>query len=71
MGIGLGIFLVVVGAVLSFGITADIQGIDLAAIGTILMAAGAAVVVLTVVLMVLRSNKENEERLPGGKDHRL
>ncbi|PSK99511.1 hypothetical protein CLV63_103236 [Murinocardiopsis flavida] len=71
MGIGLGIFLVVIGAVLRFGITADIQGIDLAAIGMILMAAGAAVVVLTLLLMVLRSNKENEERLPGGNDHRL
>ncbi|RCV50800.1 DUF6458 family protein [Marinitenerispora sediminis] len=65
MGIGLGIFLVVVGAVLRFGITADVQGIDLAAIGVILMLAGIAVVVLTLILMMLRSGRETEERLPG------
>ncbi|GAA3728663.1 putative membrane protein [Spinactinospora alkalitolerans] len=66
MGIGLGIFLVVVGAVLRFGITADVQGIDLAAIGIILMIAGAAVVVLTLILAAMRGNRDNEERLPGG-----
>ncbi|GAB3206620.1 DUF6458 family protein [Marinactinospora thermotolerans] len=65
MGIGLGIFLVVVGAVLRFGITADLQGLDLGAIGVILMLAGIAIVVLTLLLMVLRSNRETEERIPG------
>ncbi|SJZ75997.1 hypothetical protein SAMN02745673_01348 [Marinactinospora thermotolerans DSM 45154] len=65
MGIGLGIFLVVVGAVLRFGITADLQGLDLSAIGVILMLAGIAIVVLTLLLMVLRSNRETEERIPG------
>ncbi|MFC7326317.1 DUF6458 family protein [Marinactinospora rubrisoli] len=67
MGIGLGIFLVVVGAVLRFGITADVQGIDLGAIGVILMLAGIAVVVLTLILMTLRSGRETEERLPGDR----
>ncbi|GLU47303.1 DUF6458 family protein [Nocardiopsis ansamitocini] len=65
MGIGLGIFLVVVGAVLRFGITADVQGIDLGAIGIILMLAGGAIVVLTVMLTAMRGGKENQERLPG------
>ncbi|MFD0772867.1 DUF6458 family protein [Streptomonospora algeriensis] len=57
MGIGLGIFLVVIGAVLSYGITTDIAGLDLDAIGMILMIAGVAVVVLTLVLMMVRRDR--------------
>ncbi|KIH97140.1 hypothetical protein LP52_20690 [Streptomonospora alba] len=57
MGIGLGIFLVVIGAVLSYGITTDIAGLDLDAIGMILMVAGVAVVVLTLALMMLRRDR--------------
>ncbi|MFW5415803.1 hypothetical protein J0910_04165 [Nocardiopsis sp. CNT-189] len=57
MGIGLGIFLIVIGAVLAFGITADVAGLDLNAIGMILMAAGAAVVVITVILMITRRDR--------------
>ncbi|QBI52082.1 DUF6458 family protein [Streptomonospora litoralis] len=60
MGIGLGIFLFVIGAVLSFGITAEIAGLDLNAIGTIFMAAGVVVVVLTIILMVVRRDRTRQ-----------
>ncbi|MDT0304812.1 DUF6458 family protein [Streptomonospora wellingtoniae] len=60
MGIGLGIFLVVIGAVLAYGITADIAGLDLDAIGMIFMVAGVAVVVLTIVFMVVRRDRTRQ-----------
>ncbi|GAA1080978.1 DUF6458 family protein [Nocardiopsis composta] len=60
MGIGLGIFLVVIGAVLTFGITAEVAGLDLDAIGMILMAAGAAVVVISIILMITRRDRPRE-----------
>jgi hypothetical protein len=42
MGIGVGIFLIVVGAVLTFAVNATVAGLDLDVIGWILMLAGAA-----------------------------
>ncbi|MBB6174000.1 uncharacterized membrane protein YjfL (UPF0719 family) [Nocardiopsis mwathae] len=69
MGIGVGIFLAVVGAVLKFGITADVAGIDLDAIGVILMAAGTAIVVLTLILMVIRREQpDRREKLRNDPD---
>lgn len=65
MGIGLGIFLTVIGAVLYFGITADVSGLDLQAIGMIFMLAGAAIVVITLVYPMIRGDGGHEERLPG------
>ncbi|MBB4934228.1 putative membrane protein [Lipingzhangella halophila] len=62
MGIGVGIFLIVIGAVLRFGITADIAALDLDAIGIILMLAGLAVVLLTMILMVLRRDRQENVR---------
>ena len=40
MGIGASIFLVAVGAILAFAVTADVQGIDIATVGWILMIVG-------------------------------
>lgn len=68
MGIGVGIFLTVIGAVLRFGITADVAALDLDAIGVILMLAGIAVVVLTLVLMVLRRDRPHQENLHSDSD---
>ncbi|MDA2813094.1 DUF6458 family protein [Nocardiopsis sp. RSe5-2] len=61
MGIGLGIFLMIIGAVLTFGITADVPGLDLNAIGYILMAAGLAVVIISVLLMMARRDRGRDE----------
>ena len=40
MGIGVGIFLIAVGAILTFAVEADVSGIDLSTIGVILMVVG-------------------------------
>ncbi len=41
MGIGISIFLIALGAILTFGVNASIQGLDLSSIGVILMIVGA------------------------------
>jgi hypothetical protein len=46
MGIGAGIFLIVVGAILTFAVDATVAGLDLDVVGWILMLAGAAGLVL-------------------------
>ena len=40
MGIGVSLFLVAVGAILAFAVTETVQGIDLVAVGWILMVVG-------------------------------
>jgi hypothetical protein len=41
MGIGAGIFLIALGAILTFAVNADISGVSLDLVGVILMVAGA------------------------------
>ena len=41
MGIGASIFLMVVGAILAFAVTAEVSGVDIATVGWILLIAGA------------------------------
>lgn len=50
MYIGLGIFLLVVGAILSFAVRDGISGVDLTTIGYILMGGGALAVILSLVM---------------------
>ena len=50
MYIGLGIFLIVVGAVLAFALNASVSGVDLTMIGWICMAAGVLAIVLSLAL---------------------
>jgi Domain of unknown function (DUF6458) len=56
MGIGVGIFLVALGAVLAFAVTDAISGVDLTVVGYILMAAGLAGIVIGLILNQQRSN---------------
>jgi hypothetical protein len=49
MGIGAAIFLLAAGAVLTFAINATVNGVDLDAVGVILMVAGAVGVVIALV----------------------
>jgi Na+/proline symporter len=46
MGIGVGIFLIVVGAIMTFALDVSVAGIDLDVVGWILMGAGVAGLVL-------------------------
>jgi len=57
MGIGLGVFLVVVGAILVFGGSASVEGLNLVAIGYILMAGGLLVILLSLVVFMPRSRR--------------
>ena len=50
MYIGLGIFLIVVGAILTFALNASVDAVNLGMIGWICMAAGALAIVLSLVV---------------------
>ena len=47
MGIGFGIFLIAVGAILTWAVNASVSGVDINVVGVVLMLAGAAMVVLS------------------------
>lgn len=50
MAIGLGIFLMVVGAVLTFAINASLEAVNLDAVGWICMIAGAAAILISLIV---------------------
>jgi hypothetical protein len=54
MGIGAGIFLIAVGAILTFAVNVSISGLDIAVIGVVLMLAGAAGIILDICLFAPR-----------------
>lgn len=65
MGVGISIFLLALGGILAFAVTADVNGLDIAVVGFILMAAGVVGVIISLVMMNQRSNTSHrvvEER---------
>lgn len=52
MGIGTSIFLIAVGAVLQFAVTATVSGISLSTVGTILMVLGVIGLVISMVFLM-------------------
>lgn len=54
MGIGFSIFLLALGAILSFAVHATLAGLDIRVVGAILMGAGALGLVLTMVVFAPR-----------------
>lgn len=50
MGIGVSIFLFALGAILTFAVQADIQGLDINVVGIILMISGAIGLLLTMLV---------------------
>jgi len=50
VGIGTSIFLIAVGAILRFAVTADVSGVELSTVGLILMIVGALGLVLALFL---------------------
>ncbi len=50
--LALSIFLIAIGAILTFAVTVTVTGIDLAAVGVILMAAGGLGIVLSLLFLV-------------------
>ncbi|TFD68968.1 DUF6458 family protein [Cryobacterium ruanii] len=62
MSIGLGIFLLVIGAILVWALDISVTGVDLQLVGYILLAAGALVTILGIVLMTRRRNSVSTTR---------
>ena len=51
-GIGFGIFLVAVGAILRYAVTAEVSGVDIGIVGVILMVAGIVLFLLSLFFVV-------------------
>ena len=51
-GIGFGIFLVALGAILRYAVTAEVAGIDIGTVGVILMVAGAVLFLLSLFFVI-------------------
>lgn len=62
MSIGFGIFLVAAGAILSFAVTATIEGVDLIMVGYILMVAGAITIVVGLILLARRRSATTSQQ---------
>jgi hypothetical protein len=62
MSIGGAIFLIAVGAIMRYALNVDLAGVDLDTVGLILMIAGAALLVISLAVMVFAS----EDRRRGG-----
>jgi len=67
MGIGLGILLIVLGAILTWAVEFDLEFLDDDALGVILLAAGALAIILALVMNAQRSRTKHtvEERRYG------
>lgn len=61
MRMGLGIFLIVVGAVLTFAVRDAVSGVDLSMVGWIFMAGGALALLLAIVSHTQATNTKNEQ----------
>ncbi len=57
MTIGTSLFLIAVGAILKFAVTAHVAGVDLQVVGVILMVVGGAGLVLGLALMMSARNR--------------
>jgi hypothetical protein len=57
MGIGVGIFLIAVGAILAFAVDYQISGLDIAVVGWILMIVGLAGLILTAFIWAPRRRR--------------
>ena len=70
MGIGVGIFLIAVGAVLAFAVHASLNGIDIQTVGVILMIVGALGVVVDLVIFAPRRRTVVDD-VPAGRTTRV
>ncbi|ROR73104.1 DUF6458 family protein [Bogoriella caseilytica] len=63
MGIGIGIFLIALGAILTFAVSDPIQGVDVTMIGYICMGVGALALVIALIINAQRSNTSHTQRV--------
>jgi len=57
MGIGTSIFLIAVGAILRYAVTASVSGIDIATVGTILLIVGVVGLLISLLYMTLWADR--------------
>jgi hypothetical protein len=57
MGIGTSIFLIAVGAILRFAVTATVSGIDIATVGTILIIVGVVGLLISLLYLTIWSDR--------------
>lgn len=62
MGIGAGIFLIAIGAILAFAVDAEVSGLDISVIGFILMGAGVLGILLAMLVFAPRRRTTVEQR---------
>jgi hypothetical protein len=60
MGIGTSIFLIALGAILRFAVTASVSGIEIATVGTILMVVGVIGLLISLLYLTLWSDRTRE-----------
>jgi hypothetical protein len=65
MRIGASLFLIAVGAILKFAVTKGINGVDVGAVGVILMIVGAIGLLITIALMTTRRRTDVVHRRGG------
>lgn len=70
MSLGLGIFLLVVGGILAFGVRDSFSALDLTAIGYVCMAAGVLAIVLSLVVQQQRSRTSHRSYVEHRDDSR-
>lgn len=63
MGIGVGLFLLAVGAILTFAVSAEADGFDINTVGIILMVVGGLGILLSLLFWNNRSSVGREERV--------
>ncbi len=70
MYVGTSIFLIALGAILKFAVTATVAGIDLQAAGVILMVVGAIGLVVSLLAMTLWSGRRRDEEVMREREYR-
>ena len=63
MGIGIGIFLVAVGAIIVFAVDVDIPGVENFSLGWILIACGLLAIILALVMNAQRAHTSHTSRV--------
>ena len=70
MGIGVSILLIAAGAILTWGVTAEVEGLDVSAIGVILMIVGLLGLVVSMIFWQSWGGFRRSEYVEGGPVHR-
>jgi uncharacterized protein DUF6458 len=60
MGIGTSIFLIAVGAILKYAVTADVSGVDVNVVGVILMVVGVVGLLLSLLWMTMWADRRRD-----------